>query len=56
MTGAIVKMFKKIIDMSNANLIKNTNGLLSKKNVDVNVEWVGKSKKRLPQNKYKMTY
>ena len=56
MTVAVVKMFKKIIDMSNVNLIKNADDLLSKKNVDVNVEWAGKSKKRLPQNKYKMSY
>ena len=31
MTEAVVKMLKKIIDMSNANLIENANGLLSKK-------------------------
>ena len=26
------------------------------KNVDINVEWVGRNKQRLPQNKYKMLY
>ena len=31
MTAAVVKMLKKISDMSNVNLIKNADGLLSKK-------------------------
>ena len=56
MTGAVVKMLKKIADMSNANLLKNTDGLLSKKSADVSVEWIGKNKSRLPQNRYKMSY
>ena len=43
-TGAVVKMLKKITDISNANLVKNTDGLLSKLNVNEEVEWVGKAK------------
>ena len=31
MSRAVVKMLKKIVDMSNANLLKNADGLLSKK-------------------------
>ena len=42
MSRAVVKMLKKIVDMSNANLLKNADGLLSKKSVDVSVEWIGK--------------
>ena len=56
MNDAVVKMLNKIIVMSNANLAKNADSLLSKKNVEVNVEWIGKSKKGLPQNKQKITY
>ena len=56
MTEAVVKMLRKITDLSNSNLIRNANGLLSKKLPDADVEWVGKLKKRLPDNKYKMSY
>ena len=42
--------------MSNANLVKNADGLLSKFDPSVSVEWIGKNKTRLPQNKYKMSY
>ena len=52
MTEAVVKMLRKITDLSNSNLTRNANGLLSKKLPDVDVEWVGKLKKRLPDNKY----
>ena len=38
MNDAVVKMLNKIIDMPNANLAKNADSLLSKKNVEVNVE------------------
>ena len=44
MNGAVVEMLKKIADMSNVNLVKNTDDLLSKKNADVNVEWIRKTK------------
>ena len=49
-TKAVVKMLKKIIDISNSNLIKNADGLLSTRSVDEEVEWVGKDKRRLPEN------
>ena len=50
-TKAVVKMLKKIIDISNSNLIKNADGLLSTRSVDEEVEWIGKDKKRLPENR-----
>ena len=55
-TQAVVKMLKKFIDISNSNLIKNVNSLLSTQNVDEEVEWIGKGKKRLAENRYKMSY
>ena len=55
-TKAVVKMLKKIIDISNSNLIKNADGLLSTRSADEEVEWVGKDKKRLPENGYRMSY
>ena len=53
---AVVKMLKRIIELSNANLKKNADGLLAKLPVDKNIEWVGKDKKQLPDNHYKMSY
>ena len=49
-------MFKKIADISNSFLVKNADGLPSKKLAKMEVEWIGKSKARLPANKYKVSY
>ena len=56
MTQAVVKMLKKVVDLSNANIVKNVDGLLAKRTVEQEVEWIGKDKKRLPDNHYKMSY
>ena len=56
MTQAVVKMLKKVVDLSNANFVKNADGLLAKRTVEQEVEWIGKDKKRLPDNHYKMSY
>ena len=56
MTQALVKMLKKVVDLSNANIVKNADGLLAKRTVEQEVEWIGKDKKRLPDNHYKMSY
>ena len=47
MTGAVVKMLKKIADMPTANLIR------TQMDFYLNVEWIRKNKSRLPQNRYK---
>lgn len=51
----IVKMFKKISDLPNSNIIKNSDGLLLIKNFNFHVDWVGKTKQSLPQNIYKIS-
>ena len=55
-TKAVVKMLKKIMQISNSNLVENVDGRLSKRNVDEEVEWIGDDKKRLPEGRYKMSY
>ena len=35
---------------------RNFDSLLSTRSVDEEVEWIGKDKKRLPENRYKMFY
>ena len=56
MSEAVVKMLREVTELSNANLMKNTDGLLPKMSVDDDIEWVGKEKKRVPDNRYKMLY
>ena len=56
MAQAVMKVLKKVVDLSNLNVIKNANGLLAKRTVEHEVEWIGKDKKRLPDNRYKMSY
>lgn len=56
MTEAIVKMLKKMADISNSSLNKNADGLLSRKLAEMKVEWIDKSKTRLLSIKYKVSY
>lgn len=50
MRQAVLKVLKEVVDLSNANMIKNADGLMSKKSVDQDVEWVGETGKRVPEN------
>ena len=53
---AVLKVFKKVVNLSNANIIKNADGLLSKRSVEQDVERVGETGKRVPENRYKLLY
>ena len=48
---AVVKMLRKVKELSNTNLVQNADGILAKMFVDDNIEWLGKEKKRLPDNR-----
>ena len=54
MTEAVVKALKKVVDISNSNLVKNADGLLSKRPVYNDIEWIRPQKKHLSENRYKM--
>ena len=56
MRQAVLKVLKKVVDLSNTNIIKNAERLLSKRSVEQNVEWVGETGKRAPENRYKLLY
>ena len=43
----VVKMLIKVTDLSNANLVKNTNGPQAKRAVDKDVVRIGKDKKAI---------
>lgn len=44
MSKAVVKMLKKVVELSNSNLVKNADGLFAKISVDNDIECVGKEK------------
>ena len=63
MRKVVLIVLKKVVDLSNANLIKNIDGLISNKSTNQGVEWRGgggggreKAGKRGPENKFKMSY
>ena len=49
-------MLRKIADISNSSPVKNADGLLLKKPVEMEVEWIDKSETRLPSNTYKVSH
>ena len=55
-TEVVIKMLKKMTELSNANLVKNVDGLLSKRSADTDIEWIVSEKKMLPENRYKISY
>ena len=57
MTKAVVEMLEKKADLSNSNPIRSANGLLSKKRTsDNSIGWIGRTKNRLLDNKFKISY
>lgn len=53
---AVVEMLNRFVELSNANIVINVDRLLVKMSVDDDIKLVGKEKKRLPDNRYKMSY
>ena len=56
MTESVVNLMKKISTISNTNLLKKSGGLLNKRSVETEVEWIGKHKSPLPENKFEAIY
>ena len=56
MNDAGIKCLKNMNDVSNSNIVRNADGLLSRKEFDVPVAWVGEHKQRLPPQKFKVSY
>ena len=53
---SVLNVLKMITEISNTNLVKNADELLNNKPIDTEVEWIGKNKSQIPQNKFKVTY
>ena len=56
MREVVLKLLKKVVDISNSNIIKNANGLLATRPANQNIEWAGKTRKRVPENRYSLPY
>ena len=56
MNETVLRMLKKSVDISNSSLVKNADGLLSKKPAKMEAVWIGQSKTHFPGNKYKVSH
>ena len=56
MSAAVVKCLRHINDISNSNAVRNTHSLLSRKEVEVPVNWIEESKKRITSGHFKVDY
>ena len=56
MTDAVVKCLNYMNDISNSNIVRNADGLLSRREVEVPVDWIGDNKKCVLPQKFKVSY
>ena len=56
MRECVVNVLKRIAIVSNVNLVENADGLLSRRQKDIEVDWVEKTKTRVPSEKFKTSY
>ena len=54
MSGAVVQCLRHINDVSNSNLVRNANAFLFQKEVEVPIDWIGDSKKRIAPSHFKV--
>ena len=56
MADAVVKYLKHINEISNSNLICNADSLLSQREIEVPIDWIGENKNRIPPQKFKVSH
>ena len=56
MREAVLRVLKKVVDLSNLHLVKNADGLLATRPINKDIEWVGKSGQRVHENLYALSY
>ena len=56
MSNAVFKCLKCLNDISNSNLTRNANGVFSRREVDIPVDWIGENSQSIPQQKCKTSY
>ena len=56
MNDAVINCLKHMNDISNSNIVRNADGLFSRKEVDAPVAWVVEHKQRLLPQKFQVSY
>ena len=56
MSDAVVKCLKHINDISNSDIVRKANGVLSRREVDVPVDWIEQNKQRVSRQKFKVSH
>ena len=56
MADAVVKCLKHINEISNSTLICNAESLLSQREIEVPIDWVGENRNRIPLQKFKVSH
>ena len=56
MSNAVIKCLKYMDDISNINLTRNAVAVLSRREVDTPVDWIGQNSQRIPPQKFKTSY
>ena len=56
MSAAVVECLRHINDICNSNVVRNPEALLSKREVEVPVDWIGESKKCITPDHFKVAY
>ena len=56
MREAVLKVLNKVVDLSNPNTIKNSDGLLATGPVNPNIQWLVETGKCAPENRYVLSY
>ena len=54
-SDAVVKCLKHINNISNSNIVCNADGVLSRREVDVPVDWIGQNKQRVSPQEFKVS-
>ena len=49
MREAVLKILRKVVDFSNSNFVKNTDGLLATRTTNKNIWWVGDTGQKVPK-------
>ena len=56
MKEAVLKVLRKVVDLSNANLVKNADGIPATRPTNKNIQWVGETGQRVSENLYVFSY
>ena len=56
MSNAVIKCLKYMNDISKSNLTRNADGVLSRREVDIPVDWIGENSPCIPPQRLKTFY